>query len=136
LRRGRIKEVLDEIDRALAETPVTGPGNKYRREVLSRVSGHLARNRRRMQYAKLRRDDLEISSGVVEGAVRHLVGVRLDGPGMRWGRTRAEAVLHMRCVLINGQWAEFEEHLRKRPIRLASQPVRAQTYDAPRKAAA
>jgi hypothetical protein len=54
-----------------------------------------------MQYARLRHADLEIGSGVVEGAVRHLIGVRLDGPGMRWGRDRAEAVLHLRCVLVN-----------------------------------
>src|SRR5690606_11979392 len=58
----------------------------------------------RMRYKKLRSEDLPIASGVIEGTVRNLVGVRLDGPGMRWGRDRAEAILHLRCVLLNGQW--------------------------------
>lgn len=27
---------------------------------------------------------------------------------MRWGRDRAEAVLQLRCILVNGQWPAFE----------------------------
>src|SRR5690606_31720437 len=50
-----------------------------------------------------RRQLEELEGGVIEGAVRNLVGVRLDGPGMRWGRDRTEAILHLRCVLLNGQ---------------------------------
>ena len=84
-----------------------------------------------MQYHRLRRQDLDIGSGVVEGAVRHLVGVRLDGPGMRWSRDRMEAVLYLRCVLINGQWDDFERALAsKAQVALASQPTRTRTHDA------
>lgn len=97
---------------------------------------HYEKNESRMHYARLRKQDLEISSGVVEGAVRHLVGVRLDGPGMRWGRDRAEAVLHLRCVLINGLWSDFERHLARQQVRLAAQPVPARTHDAVLKQAA
>lgn len=136
LRSGRLGEVTDELRRALDATAPTGPGNKFRREVLDNVLGHFQHNAHRMRYARLRRMDLEISSGVVEGAVRHLVGVRLDGPGMRWGRDRAEAVLHLRCVLLNGQWDAFERYLATVPLRMASQPVPTRTHDAvPQKAA-
>ena len=84
-----------------------------------------------MRYKHLRSEDLPIGSGVIEGAVRHLVGVRLDGPGMRWGRDRAEAVLHLRCVLINGAWSAFEAFLASRPaFRLRAQPVPTRTHDA------
>jgi Transposase len=136
LRHGHADEVIAEIEAALASTAATGPGNKYRREVLGAVRDHFLKNVERMQYAKLRRADLEISSGIVEGAVRHLVGIRLDGPGMRWGRDRAEAVLHLRCVLINRLWDDFAQHLTAQPdFRLRSQPVPTRTHDAIRKAA-
>jgi hypothetical protein len=136
LRKGQLQEIIDELEQALAATPVTGPGNKYRREVLGTVHKHFVKNAHRMKYAELRRQDLEISSGVIEGAVRHLVGVRLDGPGMRWSRDRAEAVLHLRCVLINGMWNDFASHLEKQAdFRLKAQPVPTRTHDAIAKAA-
>ena len=136
LRQGGHAEVATAIEAALEATPVTGPGNKYRREVLAQIAAHLRKNAARLEYARLRRQDLDISSGVVEGAVRHLVGVRLDGPGMRWSRDRAEAVLHLRCVLINGMWDDFERFLDSRHLRLAAQPVPTRTHDAVVKKAA
>jgi hypothetical protein len=137
LRQGKVEEVIAEIECALGATAVTGPGNKYRREVLGKVRDHFVKNVTRMQYAKLRHADLEIGSGVVEGAVRHLVGVRLDGPGMRWGRDRAEAVLHLRCVLINGLWDDFTRYLTAQAdFRLRPQPVPTRTHDAVMKQAA
>jgi hypothetical protein len=131
LRAGKVHEIIAELMTTLDETPVTGPGNKYRREVLDKVINHFAENAGRMRYKQLRSEDLPIGSGVIEGAVRHLVGVRLDGPGMRWGRDRAEAILHLRCVLINGQWSAFEAFLASRPaFRLRGRPVPARTHDA------
>jgi hypothetical protein len=57
--------------------------------------------------------------------------MRLDGPGMRWGRDRAELVLHLRCVLLNGQWDAFCDYLAIRPpLKLAAQPAPARTHDA------
>lgn len=130
LRKGDLAAVIDELRQALDATALTGPGNKYRREVLVEVLAHFEKNAHRMEYRRLRRQDLDISSGVVEGAVRHLVGVRLDGPGMRWGRDRAEAVLRLRCVLINGLWDDFERFASTRNVRLAGRPVPTRTHDA------
>jgi hypothetical protein len=83
-----------------------------------------------MRYAELRCEDLDIGTGAVEGAVRNLVGMRLDGPGMRWGRDRAEMVLHLRCIVLNEQWEAFCSHLAGRALRLAPQPKPARTHDA------
>jgi len=131
LRDGKVIEILNELMTTLDQTPVTGPGNKYRRHVLEKVVNYFAEHAGRMRYKQLRCEDLSIGSGVIEGAVRHLVGVRLDGPGMRWGRDRAEAILHLRCVLINGQWQAFEAFLAARPaFRLRAQPVPTRTHDA------
>jgi hypothetical protein len=50
---------------------------------------------------------LVIASGQVDGAVRHLVGERFDCAGMRWVQAKAEALLHLRCIELNGDWQEF-----------------------------
>ena len=91
--------------------PNTGPGTKGKRSRLDDTIRYFRNNLSRMIYRELRRDDLDIGSGAVEGAVRNLVGMRLDGPGMRWGRQRSQRILHLRCILLNGQWAEFTRYL-------------------------
>ena len=137
LRAGEVYAILEELAERLAATPLTGPGNKYRRTVLAKITGYLEKNIERMQYGSLRKQDLDIGSGAVEGAVRHLVGARLDASGMRWGKGRAQAVLHLRCVLINGLWNDFEAHLaRKVGFRVKGTPAKAQTHDAVTKKAA
>jgi hypothetical protein len=131
LRRGQVQAVIDELRAILEATPRTGPGNKYRRTILDNTVAHFTKNASRMRYHALRRQDLDIGSGVAEGAVRHLIGVRLDGPGMRWSRDRMEAVLLLRCVLINGQWEDFARFLAaKNRVALRSQPIPTRTHDA------
>jgi len=131
LRHGKLDDVLATLQAALDATAVTGPGNKFRRKVLAATIGHFTKNRARMRYPYLRQQGLVISSGLIEGTVRHLVGMRLDGPGMRWGKGRAEAVLHLRCVVLNGLWTHFESYLARRAsLRLAAQPVPTVPHDA------
>jgi hypothetical protein len=130
LRRGKVAESLTELSLAYAAIPKTGPGNKGKRKRLLDIMLYLAEHKHRMRYAELRRDDLDIGTGAVEGAVRNLVGMRLDGPGMRWGRDRAELVLHLRCVLLNGQWDAFCDYLATKQLKLAAQPTPARTHDA------
>jgi hypothetical protein len=131
LRHGKLDEVIATLQTALDSTAVTGPGNKYKRTVLQNTINYFTKNRTRMRYQRLRQQGLVIGSGLIEGTVRHLVGIRLDGPGMRWGKARAEAVLHLRCVLLNGLWADFESYLARRDrLRLVSKPVPTATHDA------
>ncbi len=130
LRRGEAAAMLTALSEAYPTIPKTGPGNKGRRKRLLDIMMYLAEHKHRMRYAELRREDLDIGTGAVEGAVRNLVGLRLDGPGMRWGRDRAEMVLHLRCILLNEQWDDFCNHLAARPLKLAPQPTPARTHDA------
>ena len=60
-----------------------------------------------MNYKELRSKDLEIGSGAVEGAVKNVIGRRCDHGGMRWIKERAEALLQLRCLEINGDWDSF-----------------------------
>ena len=130
LRRGRIKAVLDTLSAGYEAIPKTGPGNKGRRKRLLAVFAYLAGHQHRMRYDRLRRDDLPIGTGVIEGAVRNLIAIRLDGPGMRWGRDRSELVLQLRCILLNGQWSEFHTYVSAQSIKLAAQPMPARAHDA------
>jgi len=48
-----------------------------------------------------------IATGVIEGACRHLVKDRMDLTGARWGLEGAEAVLKLRALHSNGDFAEY-----------------------------
>lgn len=74
---------------------------------LALVIGYLEARVKLMDYGRLRKEDLVIASGVVEGAARYVVGKRVDNSGMRWIEERAEAVLLLRCVEVNGDWEAF-----------------------------
>jgi hypothetical protein len=131
LRRGATRAVIDEIGRCFDAIPKTGPGNKGKRKRLLDIYWHFVEHQHRMKYRDLRRRDLDIGSGAVEGAVRNLVGIRLDGPGMRWSRGRSERLLHLRCILLNGQWDDFVAHLAARDaLKLRAAPIPTRTHDA------
>lgn len=78
-----------------------------KREALRELIGYLEKRLSMMAYQALIEADLVIASGIVEGAARYVVGERLDGSGMRWIPERAEALLHLRCIELNGEWERF-----------------------------
>ena len=96
----RLKRLRDEVSRH-------GPGTKARRKALTGVIGYVETRLDMMSYAEWMGQDLVIASGQVEGAVRHLVGERFDCAGMRWVQKKAEALLHLRCIELNGDWDRF-----------------------------
>jgi len=78
-----------------------------KRKALSELIGSLQKRLSMMAYKDLIEDDMVIASGIVEGAARYVVGERLDCSGMRWIPERAEALLHLRCIELNGEWERF-----------------------------
>jgi hypothetical protein len=48
-----------------------------------------------------------ISTGVIEGACRHLVKDRMDITGARWSTDGAEAILKLRAIIANGDWDDY-----------------------------
>ena len=48
-----------------------------------------------------------IATGVIEGAVRHIVRDRFDITGARWSLDGAEAMLKLRAVRANGDWSAY-----------------------------
>lgn len=83
-----------------------------------------------MRYAGLRREDLDIGTDAVEGAVCNFVAMHLDGPGMRWGCDRAKLILRLRCILLNGRCDAFVCSLATRSIELAAGPHQPRTHGA------
>jgi hypothetical protein len=126
----RVEAVIVELRKRLSDLPRRSSNRATKAEAIENVIKYIAKRRRFMRYKKLREEGLEIASGAIEGAVKSLVGARLDGSGMQWGGPRAELVLHLRCILLAGQWNEFVDWLSAREIRLAPQQIRAEPYAA------
>jgi hypothetical protein len=105
--QGRAAALVKRLETMLEQVPTHGPGTKGRREGLKKVIGYLKPRLKMMRYRDWRKQDLVIASGQVEGAVRHVVGERMDCAGMRWIPQRGEALLHLRCIELNGDWDKF-----------------------------
>lgn len=104
---GRAAELVERWQQLLKQVPLNGPGTKAKRQALAKVIGYFEPRLGMMQYRAWRDQDLVIASGQVEGAVRHVVGERLDCAGMRWIPGKAEARLPLRCIELNGDWEAF-----------------------------
>jgi hypothetical protein len=107
LYKGHVRALLSRLEQEIRSISPRGPGTKAKRKVLKQVIGYLEARVKLMDYGRLRKEDLVIASGVVEGAARYVVGERLDNSGMRWIEERAEAVLLLRCIEVNGDWDAF-----------------------------
>ncbi|MCA1819136.1 MAG: hypothetical protein LC620_03650 [Halobacteriales archaeon] len=104
---GQAAALVERLREYQRQLPLHGPGTKGRREALRRLIGYLAPRLAMMRYAQWREQDLVLASGQVEGAARHVVGERMDCAGMRWLQGKAEAVLQLRCIELNGDWDRF-----------------------------
>jgi hypothetical protein len=107
LYEGHVRTLLRRLEQAMRGVSPRGPGTREKRKVLKQVIGYLGARVKLMDYGRWRQDDLVIATGVVEGAARYVVGERLDNSGMRWIEDRAEAVLLLRCIEVNGDWEDF-----------------------------
>jgi len=119
---GQLKEMVcnDEVEEVLSilwskhETiPKRGPGTKGRRKRMLQTINYISKRVWQMPYKALREQGLEIGSGMIESAVRQVVALRLEGPGMKWGEGRDQLILHMLCVRLSGAWDILVEAIHK-----------------------
>lgn len=92
----------------------TGPGNKGKRDRLLGIIRYLEHRVAKMPYDKIIKQDLELGSGAVEGAIKNIIGKRCDYGGMRWIKERVEAVVQLRCIEANGDWDRFVDFVHDR----------------------
>jgi hypothetical protein len=69
----------------------------------------------RMDYPSYRAKGWQIGSGPVEAACKSVIGQRMKGSGMRWGHDGADAVCHLRALLLSegGRWEAFWRNHRR-----------------------
>src|SRR6267142_4353499 len=104
---GRALELVTGLKALTLTLSARAKRDAGKREALSDLIGYLQKRLSMMAYKDLIEADLVIASGIVEGAARSVVGERLDCSGMRWIPERAEALLHLRCIELNGDWERF-----------------------------
>ena len=132
LYEGHVWDMLEAMNQAS-----TRIRSKRKRKRYAKCLNYLSKRADRMNYAELAEQDLELSTGMIEGAVRYVVSQRFDEGGMRWIRERAEALLQLRCIQINGHWDQFiafahqrtlQELPNRNPRLLRSQPAPLPTF--------
>jgi hypothetical protein len=106
--------LVESLQKRLQQVPHNGPGTKGRRQILKKTINYINRRLDMMHYQEWLEKDLVISTGQVEGTVRQLVGERFDCAGMRWLKGKAEALLHLRCIELNGDWQKFVNWFQRR----------------------
>jgi hypothetical protein len=109
----RVDEVLSKLEELYETIPKRGPGTKGRRKRMRQSINYITKRKWQMPYKMLLEKGLEIGSGMIESAVRQLVALRLEGPGMKWGKYRPQLILHMLCVRLSGAWELLVEAIRK-----------------------
>jgi hypothetical protein len=103
LYKGEVKTLLARLE----AIEFRGPGSKAKRQTQRKAVEYLRKREGLMLYGAWRQQDLVLASGMVEGAARYVIGERLDNSGMRWVVERAEAMLLLRCIEVNGDWKTF-----------------------------
>ena len=99
----------DCFRRALRRLKTT---TEQQREAIRLQSGYFNRHRQRMMYHKFRSRGLMIGSGPVEAGCKSVVGTRMKQSGMRWKNTGADAILALRCCVLNQDYKAISQAAR------------------------
>jgi hypothetical protein len=104
---------VDKVIRTLAYHH----GRKRRCKALKQELAYFRRNRKRMDYARLRAQNLPIGSGVVEAACKTLVTQRMKRSGQRWSTDGGQAILTFRALAqserFDAAWKLLSEEYRR-----------------------
>lgn len=104
---GQVAQLLGELKHLKLGVSARAKRDEKKRKKLSDLIQYMAKRPSMLHYKQLIDEDLVIASGIVEGAARYVVGERMDCGGMRWIPERGEALLHLRCIELNGNWDHF-----------------------------
>jgi hypothetical protein len=78
-------------------------------KTLRTICNFLTNNKHRMHYDRYLRLGCPVATGVIEGACRHVIKDRMERAGMRWKVSGAQAMLNLRTIHTNGDWAAFQD---------------------------
>lgn len=80
---------------------------KERRLAIDKAADYLLAYKAFLRYDVYLANGYPIASGVIEGACRHLVNIRMNRSGARWSLRGAEAVLQLRSLVKSGDFDEY-----------------------------
>ena len=105
----------DELDRH-GPGPVIAELQRHARrcEEARKELDYFTVNRERMDYPGFRAQGLCVSTGVVEGACKSVIGHRLKRGGMHWTVNGANAIVALRCAIESNR---FDDYWRRRTAR-------------------
>jgi hypothetical protein len=81
--------------------------DSHARKNADTAANYLINKRPYLDYPSALDHGWPISTGVIEGACRHLVNDRMDLTGARWGLDGAEAILKLRALRSNGDLEDY-----------------------------
>jgi hypothetical protein len=80
-----------------------------KKKTLRSICAFFEKNKHRMRYDQYLRLGCPVATGVIEGACRHVIKDRMERAGMRWKLPGAQAMLNLRTIHTNGDWAAFQD---------------------------
>ena len=105
LENGKIEKLVASLRK-----PSDTEKNSELSKAIQIESEYFDSNRDRMRYPEFRKKNLFVGSGVIEAGCKTVIGSRLKQSGMFWTVRGANAIIALRCCLLNGEledyWAE------------------------------
>jgi hypothetical protein len=126
---GRTGEVMARI-RQLAGDHPPRPGSEHAK-IIRTALHYLGAKQPFMNYPAALANGWPITTGVIEGACRHLIQDRMGITGARWGLDGAQAMLWLRAIAASGDtsaywtWHINREHQRNHQSRYSNTPTPA-----------
>ena len=102
LDKGKIAQLVASLQSI--QTPHADLAKKVRNE-----AQYFATNAARMNYPQFRKQHLFVGSGVIEAGCKTVIGQRLKQSGMFWTVRGANAILALRCSLLNRRFEDYWE---------------------------
>ena len=78
-------------------------------ESIHKHADYFDNNADRMRYPEFRRQHLFVGSGVIEAGCKTVIGSRLKQSGMFWTVDAANAIIALRCSVLNGELEDYWE---------------------------
>ena len=105
------KRLLDKgkIEKLVASLRLIPSTNAELLDKLRTEADYFESHAARMRYPNFRKQHLFVGSGVIEAGCKTVVGSRLKQSGMFWTLRGANAIIALRCCLLNGRFEDYWE---------------------------
>jgi hypothetical protein len=116
-RRRWVKRLQNKLDNGKITGLVTElrsirTDNIALRKAIQTEADYYEKNADRMRYPDFKRQNLFVGSGVIEAGCKTVIGSRLKRSGMFWTIRGANAILALRCSILNRDFDDYWENRR------------------------